>query len=87
MRLLLSLVIFICLLGIEATYDAEYYQESAALCGYQTEWLQRRCVNDAVYLHPTGVILLGVISITSIKLKEIERSHETKTGISDCSNG
>lgn len=87
MKLFLSLVIFVCLLGIEATYDAEYYRESVALCDYQTEWLQRRCTNYAADLHPTGVILLGIISITSYKLKEMERSYETKADVSDCSNG
>ncbi|CAL9980333.1 hypothetical protein VPHK449_0053 [Vibrio phage K449] len=87
MRALLIIVIVLCLLGIEATYDAEYYQESVALCDYPSEWWQRRCKNDAADLHPTGVILLGIVSITSYKLKELEKSNERQTAETNCSNG
>lgn len=79
MRLFLSLIIFTCLLGIEATYDAECYQEALKDCNYTNYWQQHRCTEAVATLHPTGVILLGVYS-------KLETSYG-KTHVPDRADG
>lgn len=79
MKLVLSAIILVCLIGIEATYDAECYQEAIKDCNYSNYWQQHRCKEAVATLHPTGVILLGIYS-------KLEKSYG-KNHVPDSANG